>query len=223
MGSTLGCPHEIVIEADSEPGYKVHKARLTRAVPVSFALIASDALMNLRAALDHIGYSIALAMGIAKPKSYYFPFADTADRFAKDKRIMDRCSQLPRQIQTVFVHCRPYRDGNTLLWALNEMRNRDSHAVVMPICIDNHSIHVRHSGGIESPGNPHWDHVKNEIELFRTQSDPMYKLSLALDIGFDGPEPLHREPMVQTLNIFVEIVEDILMRAERECRFPGFV
>jgi hypothetical protein len=211
-------PHEVVIEADSEPGYKVHKARLTHAIPVSLALIASDAVMNLRAALDHIGYSISLAAGVAKPTHYHFPFKPTAAEFT-----LRSCRALPKQIQTVFAHCQPYRDGNTLLWALNEMRNRDSHAVVMPISMANHFVHIRSNGGIEPPKNPHWDYIKNEIELFRTKRDPKYKLSLALEIGFDGPEPLHREPMIPTLDAFVGIVEDILVRVERECRFIGLV
>jgi hypothetical protein len=216
-------PHEVVIEADVEPGYKIYKARLTHAIPISLALVASDAIANLRAALDHVGYSIALAMGIEKPKSYYFPFANTADSFATDKRVRDRCRKLPDQVVACFNSFQPYMDGNTFLWALNEMCNRDKHAVVTPICIANHSIYIRYAGSIERPPNRRWDDAKNEIELFRAKGEPKYDLRLALDVGFDGPEPLQREPMIETLNTFVSIVEDILMCVERECRLLGIV
>jgi hypothetical protein len=218
-------PHKVIIEDDAESGYKIHKVVLPARLPASLALIASDAVTNLRAALDHIGYSVAVASGIQDPKwGYHFPFADTAAKFnqyvAEDKL---SCRKLPDQIQSIFKRFQPYQDGNTFLWALNEIRNRDNHAVVMPTCIARNFMHVTHSGGIESPRHPFWDGDKNEMELFRSKSDVQYDLKLVLDVGFDGPEAMHSQPMVETLNIFVNLVEEILGRVEQQSQILGLI
>jgi hypothetical protein len=212
--------HEIVIEDDVEPGYKVHKARLTQALPPELALIAGDAVTNLRAALDHIGYSVALAMGVTKPTDYHFPFHVTAAEFN-----LRACKKLPNEIQALFASFKPYRDGNVLLWALNAICNRDKHALLNPVCVSNHATFVKKYGPaiVERPTKPGWDYLKNEIELFRTKGEPKYDLHLAIDVGFDGPSPLVREPMVPTLNAFAGIAESILVAVEAETRrlFPA--
>jgi hypothetical protein len=209
-------PYEIVIEADPDPAYEVHKCRLTKLVPQSFSLIAGDAIGNLRSALDHITYSCGVLAGV-DPGQCKFPFGPTAEDFAN--AIKGRCKLLPYEIQACFARFNAYNGGNTLLWTLNEMRNRSEHTLITPICacIPAVSITVQ-SGSISSPKNVFWDRVKNEIELVRATRNTKYDGGFTLNIGFDFPTLNEVAPMVGVLNEFVNIVQHVLMAVEAQSR-----
>jgi hypothetical protein len=146
-------PHEVAVETDSEPGYKIHKFRFAKPVPYgSFSVVIGDAITNLRAALDHAIYACAIANGAAAESfaACNFPFSSDAAHF--DSKV-NGCKTVPEDIRTRLRTFRAYKGGHEALWALNNMCNRDKHALVTPILIGFESIRVENiSGGrIESP------------------------------------------------------------------------
>jgi hypothetical protein len=212
-------PYEIIIEPDTKPGYKIHKLRLTEAVPRrAISPIVGDIVNNLRAALDHAVYACALANGHASPRygTCTFPFRKTR---AELDNAVNGCTSVPDEIRTCLRAFRAYDGGYEVLWELNQMCNRDKHALISPVVCGYSSISVRtDSGRVESPANPHWNSAKDEVELFRTNGDPKYDLAATLDIALGGPGILAGYPAVPMLNSLVTVVFSVVTTIEAEAR-----
>jgi hypothetical protein len=76
-------PWTYVIDADSRAPNLVHKIKFHKLPPADVACILFDTVNNLRATLDQIGYSAALASGKAKPWVIKFLFGDEVKDPAK--------------------------------------------------------------------------------------------------------------------------------------------
>jgi hypothetical protein len=76
-------PWAYVIDADSRAPNLVHKIKFHKLPPADVACILFDTVNNLRATLDQIGYSAALASGKAKPWAIKFLFGDEVKDPAK--------------------------------------------------------------------------------------------------------------------------------------------
>lgn len=65
------------------PDFMVYWLSGARPIPQSISLIAGDALTNLRAALDHLAYQLAVVNGTVDEKvlkTTYFPISDDATK-----------------------------------------------------------------------------------------------------------------------------------------------
>lgn len=215
-------PYEIVIEPDVRPGYKVYKLRLTEPVPYrDLSPVVGDIVNNIRAALDHIVYACALANGHASPryKTCSFPFGRTRIDF---NNAVDGCTSVPPEIRTCLRKFNAYDGGHDALWELNNMCNRDKHALVTPVVCGYRDISVRsESGRIEPPANVHWDRTKDEVELFRSDSDAKYDLAATIDIALDNAGVLTLFPVVPMLDSLFAMTESIIMTIEGEARRIG--
>jgi hypothetical protein len=214
--------YEVVIKADPQPGYNVHKFRLRRPIPFDwFSVVYGDAVSNLRAALDHAVYACAVIDGHIDPKfrACSFPFASNETFFNKE---LDKRVAIPKEIKTLLGTFCAYEAGHFGLWALNEMCNRDKHALITPVLMgfDHISVHVHadNEAAVEPPANPLWDSVKNQIDLFRTKGDPKYDFAVSLNIAFDRPRGIAGHPVDAMLYGFLAIVESIVATIKDEAR-----
>ena len=215
-------PYEIVIEPDIEPGYKVYKLRLTEPVPYrDISPVVGDIVNNLRAALDHAVYACALANGHVAPKygTCTFPFRKT--RVDLDNAV-NGCTSVPKEIRTCLRKFNAYERGHVVLWELNNMCNRDKHALVSPVVCGYSDITVHtESGRIESPANVHWNSAKNEVEMFRSKSEPKYDLAATIDIALDGAGVLTGFPVVPMLDTLLNMTESVVLTIKAEARRIG--
>lgn len=134
------------------------------------------------------------------------------------------CTSVPEEIRACLRNFQAYETGYRALWALNQMCNWDKHALIRATIIglgDDRILLTR--GGVEPPKNPLWDYAKDEIELFRTNTNPEYDLRFTLEIAFDGPGLLAGKRIVPALNAFLDAVERVLLILEAEMRRLGFV
>jgi hypothetical protein len=78
---------------------------------------------------------------------------------------------------------------------------------------------------VSMPINPIWDSVKQEIELARAVAGAAikYHAEYALLVVFDEIPFVGGEPVLDVLNYFVRIVEEILSALETEARRIGLV
>src|SRR5580698_8446143 len=68
--------HALVVEPNpKQPAHEVYKLRFTQDLPDSFATLTSDAIHNLRDALDNAAYGLAVVSGQTNPRNTAFPFA----------------------------------------------------------------------------------------------------------------------------------------------------
>jgi hypothetical protein len=93
--------YEQVVEDDTDrPGYTFHKIRLTKTIPRSIEHIAGDVITNLRSALDHACFGVAMASGNPDPRYAYFPFARNVEGL--ENAIKGYCKDVPKEIYPLF-------------------------------------------------------------------------------------------------------------------------
>lgn len=210
-------PNEVVIETDMETGEKVHKFRLLRPPPYGqVALIVGDAVNNLRAALDHAVYACALLNGHPNPayRTCSFPFGKDEGSFLSQ---LNGCTSVPAEIRECLKRFRGYRGGQNALYVLNQMCNRDKHALITPTIVGFQDLRM----AITRSDSTHktvlkWNRTQNEFILLRTKSDVEYDLKLAVDIALDAPGFESGRQIVPLLDMFVDVVEHVLMALEAD-------
>jgi len=219
-------PYKIVIEPDpQQPGHEIHKLRLTTPLPASFSSLTADAVHNLRSALDNACYEIAVGAGRVKPKHAAFPFAGSAIEFENTMR--GRCRDIPEEIYPLFRAYQPYKGGNDLLWALNQVSNTDKHAL-LAVGLGSALGSMHATGGmIRMYINPPWDSVKQEIELGVFMADPIfeskYQIDFSVCLAFDDIQIVGGKAVVPVLKHFASVVQDIVAGIQAESRHLGFV
>ena len=196
--------------------------KLAKPVPENLQGIASDAVCNLRSALDQCSYAVCKAAG-GKGKDTYFPFGDTAAEVKS--RHAQGSNEIPPEIFAVMEGFKPYQGGDDLLWALNKLSNANKHRILVPVAaMTGHIQAIDFSSTGDGPAriamNPEWDSEKNEIELGRVGPNEKFKLNMeiAFYVTFGEVAVLAREEAGTVLNTLSGKVESILMAVEAEGR-----
>lgn len=219
-----------IIESDASGANYLHKVRFTKPFPGNdFAIIATEAIEHLRASLDHAAYAVAVASGIAAPKSAYFPFAQ--DAAGLQTVIKGRCKDIPSGIVTLFCSFQPYKGGNNLLFALNSVCIANKHRELTQMdIIPDITINKIQAESIYGPINVtvpqlEWDSRKNEITYLIVPANPTpltyTDVVITLNIAFD--EIIGGKTAIAVLNDMAGIVESILMATEAEARRLGLI
>jgi hypothetical protein len=207
------------------PEWTVHKVRLTRQVPDDFSEIAGDVVDNLRSALDHAVYGVAVASGHSSPKNAYFPFSISKARF--ETNLKGRCADVPQEIWPIFRACKPYKGGNPAFWALNLVCGTNKHAILVPavaaVIVGGMDVHW--TGGVIMPTRPMWDSTKQEMEMFSTAPGAEFhgKFQIGFSVAFGKIETLEGKNAIPILDKFVELVELVVGRIEAESKRLGIV
>jgi hypothetical protein len=100
-------PWAYVTDTETQAPNTVYKIKFHKPPPADAACILFDAVNNLRATLDQIGYSAAIASGKVKPQRTKFLFGDEAKDASKGNR-----TDLPAEIMDLFRSVEPYRGGS---------------------------------------------------------------------------------------------------------------
>jgi hypothetical protein len=215
-------PYSRVAEPDpKQPHLQIHKLRFTGDLPDQFSTMTSDALHNLRDALDNAGYALAVASGKTSPLNAAFPFGGSRDDFKK--KGLGRCKDIPEAFCRIFEAYGPYKGGNDFLWVLSKLAVIDKHKL-LTVALNSQLGNVNGEGPIHHiPINPAWDAATREIEIFTgiVGHDPKIKIEIGLFLAFDDVPVVTGEPVLRLLDYFAEIVEDILSRLDAEARRIG--
>lgn len=196
------------------------KFRQVLDVPDDLGDSAAEAFDAIRSSLDQACSASATALGHKDPKFANFPFAD--DEGQLENVIKGRCKNLHPEIVNLIRALKPYEEGNRLLWALNRVRRRNQHHVLVDVGLNAQSIMVRKlhliHGDFDLP-MPWWDKEKREVTVLRSSKRTRFS---ALDIGvrvfpvLTDADILTGEPVVAVLDELLSIVESIVMGIEAE-------
>jgi hypothetical protein len=228
-------PYVRAIELDADGITKLHKIKLANPFPEELSDIASDAFDNLRSVLDQIAYGAGFANIKAPPQFATFPFSnnaknwqDRADGMAKD---------VPSDIRTLFGAYEPYPRGKgEPLWALNELRNVNQHAMLAPLGAASVQL-IGPSFFMKAPANGSisfnlpmwtpstWDNCKNEMVIFREEPGGQldYDFKLSPFIAFGNVVHFANEPVMGAFNYLFGMINEILARTEEKCRRLGLI
>jgi len=130
-------PYMVTRERDAEFTRYSLVAHIAAQPPLMhWTLMISDVIHNLRAALDHLIYAIAVyeAKGKSPPPDadrLAFPICESPDSFKTGSR---RLKSLSTEVQAVIERCQPYnrrhKELPPLLGLLNEFDNTDKHKLL---------------------------------------------------------------------------------------------
>jgi len=222
-------PYAKIIEPDTQAGWEVHKIKLIKPFPESFGNLVGDLVGNLRETLDTAGHSIATAVGKPNAKNTAFPFARDVTQMANS---IGRSADLPKEIQSLFCGFQPYRGGDDLLWALNELCNGKKHKFITPMATvmwRGHAFAKGFGRPITMPDPPKWDSAKDEMVVIKLGPIVIPDATWDYDFDFFPFVAINEIPVVEgkpVLGILYQFclkVESILMAIEAEARRLGIV
>jgi hypothetical protein len=214
-----GRPYTKVIDFDPDTNKDLHKIRLTSQIPSEISAIVRDAADNLRSALDHAMYSAAVCLVGGAPKDTGFPISKDANGVRGELR-SKRLSGNPPEIVPLLTGFEPHETGNPLLWGLNQIRNSNTHRIIVPVGAASLAgqIAINYFFGDAEFGHSRWDPAKNELEFMRTShgSSYQYKVNVTFYAAFGNVEAVRGKDAMSLLRDIASEVERIISAVETE-------
>jgi hypothetical protein len=133
-------------DKDSDTGEHVAKVTLRSEPPVGIGILAADCIHNLRQALDHLAYQLAILVSGTDPPPnedtamfpIYTAMRDGQQVVLDDDRLRTKIgdpAKVPPGMRTILEDLQPYYGGDTLrLAALQDLENVTKHRH-LPVCV----------------------------------------------------------------------------------------
>ena len=214
-------PYAYRVDRDQEAGQYVCKIGLTSDLPPDLWSIAADALNNLRSALDQcVCATVTMLNPAASLDGIYFPFGDSKTHF--EKSIAKIAPKIHPRVADVVDFFKPYKGGNSRLWALKNLTNSNKHRSLIGFSasVDNVEVNTLDIPGARSFRRPYWDARKNELIISRTvdKIEPRYDLNVSFHIAFGDIEGLHGKPVIESIDYLSAIVSSFLTGMESDIK-----
>jgi hypothetical protein len=211
-----------MVYSDNQTGQHVFRVKITGPdLPPKVSNIVKDAAGNLRDALDHAVYSAAVVLVGGKPTDTGFPFAkDLAG--VRGELNGKRLAGNPPEIRALLESFCPYEGGNATLWAMNQIRNPNTHRFIVPVgsAITGTSIGISFAlpSGNCTIGYSKWDAARNEVEYMRLGpgSHMNHQVNVTMSVAFEGIDAVNGKPVVPTLNLMADEADRIVAAIEAE-------
>jgi hypothetical protein len=221
----------VVEESETEPPKKVHKVKFHKPLPEGWACIVFDAVNNLRATLDQIGYSAAVASGKADPNGTNFPFGKDAKGVENVLKKNKADLSLPPEIITLFRDGQPYKGGDLqFLWAINKLCNTKKHCKLVPTRATGATAKFAPwvpDGGPAGTGLGGSTWMPSETELILTilppEIDPHISGNLDFTVCVDTVDIIRGIPILTVLQGAAGTITGLLTSAEAKCQWLGFI
>lgn len=203
--------HSIDIEydtrnTDGELVVSIHKSK--EELRDEAALIIGDVYHNLRSALDILWFEIVSPTGL-ETKWTRFPILDTSEELIGKLNPALKNGQITKAVHE-FVRdtIKPYRDGNFMLWSVEEANIIDKHQLLIP----NFSVIAIHGARIQNDQeiievpplftDSSFRRRPSQLSLRSFGKNPKVidKGQTALGYGFSLGHPQEGDPVILTLN-----------------------
>lgn len=218
----FGIPFEVF---DAEKSQRVLKFRICPDVPPRLSVLASDALNNLRHALDQAVNCAAAELGSTK-RNNYFPFAKSASEL--DGLIKKNCPTVQPELLATLKGFQPYQGGDDVLYALAKLAGPNKHQLLLDLQPHMPSLVIdtrfggwfRRVAGPGTMGILAWDSEKQELEAARVwgsgsfQYDYMTRPAFYVAIG--GTDASRGQPAAAFLDAVASKVDGIVRVLEAE-------
>jgi hypothetical protein len=138
--------YSVRYEDDPQTGLRTVYMVSVPEVPSAIAVIAGDAVQNLRSALDHLAHELVV-IGTGDPgphRHIYFPIFDSVQEYHAGKT--RRIKGMNQDAIDAIDRTEPYRAGNkdpnNTLWCLNALNNVDKHRLLLTVAsqYESHSL-----------------------------------------------------------------------------------
>lgn len=156
-----------------------------------------------------------------------FPFADSPEGI--DAALLNGHSKnAPAAIKPLLRGFEPYETGNSMLWALNKMRNTSTHAVLVEPSVYTNGVHAFPLMPLQGSTSDvryemifqvgEWDPVRREIEILRITAGehPPFRLQNDYYISVSNVALLRGKSTFKVFEELGPMVQDIVGTIEAE-------
>lgn len=211
-----------VLALEKEPD-GIHETLKLRIGDISddLPIIIGETLFQLRSALDLLAEALPKASG-PKKGTISFPICSKKNKAREFKRKIEKFSPA---VQKFIRRLKPYEGGNRLLWALHRLRNNDAHIRLSVLAL----------GGVSWKGTldiniPWQQQAKPAMVILEYPTNFEKEIVLArgrfgatayantkpeITIAFNDIKGIKREPVINVLQQFVDLVQHIVDLADR--------
>jgi hypothetical protein len=210
-------PDMIKVYTDPETGNEITKITKIVAPPPDIALIAGDAIHNLRSALDHLAYQLVFVKTKKKPpSSIYYPIFADAKSYETGK--IGKVKGMSKEAEDLIDASKPYLGGTDELYWLHTLDIADKHhaLVVTVVAVagawvisparwfrpDHKTCYTLHN--IRTPLNV------GDIVLIR-EPNCEDKVDLSFDVGFGEPEIVKGQPIPKLLDDISNLIDGLIV------------
>jgi hypothetical protein len=228
-------PYRIEREHNPQTREFIYRLVHIRRPMPEMAVIAGEALYDLRSALDHLAWwLVENHIGTPpNPRDVYFPICESSSHYGSARvRLL---TLMDANAVGIIDAVKPYKGGNDILWRLNKLNNIDKHRLLLTVA----SIHVgysesalerektREEWATKNPGQPFpWpDNVRSFIEppgprrplkegdilLTRPDSEISESPEFIVDVALHEPPIVDCEFLIQTIHQMKEAAGRVLL------------
>jgi hypothetical protein len=169
---------------------------------------SSDAVQNMRSALDQAVTASVRSIRGNNGASAYFCFAETSDKL--NERIASDMKQVHPDIIDLVKRVGPVKNQNPELWAVNKLCTMDKHNWTIPPTIESHA--TAEDGTVYQA---HFDPDKNQV-VFEVPNHHIDGLKWHFFVAFDGIEAVAGKPLFALLQDQLSVCESIVVAIEAE-------
>jgi hypothetical protein len=211
---------------------------IPKTIGFDLPVVVGEALHNIRSPLDQMLSAVAEQRGSSD--GIAFPFGKSADIF--ERALSKQKKLLPADAIDMIRALKPYKEGNVLLWAINELNRGDKHRPKLLPVLANSSWNVgfmavekggalyitgdRRNGYLatnQADGKPYvpakdrHPYVEGETEFVICAPGTKFHTDMQplCKITFGQIEAINAEPVVAVLQQMRDLVERILLTFER--------
>ena len=214
---------EQFVENEPITGNMLHKIRIYDPIPWYVPLIAFDCINSQRAALDLVIYAASVRLKTKEPKSTKFPFG--SDFTNARNRALPKGSDAIEEIIDKALDFKPYeKDGDPVLYGLNQIRNIKHHRFLAPAAATASTIIegdiVINDSNVGIDSRQFWVPGLNELTFMTTgKLLKEVKITTRLTLAIADGMPLQGQPILSLLNDtggkVAKILDAIKAEAER--------
>lgn len=203
-------PCAVLMECDVKTKEHVLRLRVFEQPPAQFAILAGDCLHNLRQALDHIAYQLAVVVSQSDPppneRTAAFPIQNSPESFSSNlKKKIGAPGKIPDDMRAILEALQPYKGANgARLGTLRDLDDHDKHRLP-PVLVSVGSTPTFNIGelNVNSLTGPRLGPLEDGAEVLRFGLVPDTNMNMSFEfthgVAFARESPGRGEDVVKLL------------------------
>jgi len=233
-------PYEIY-QTEETNGDLTYRLRVLKELPQDWGLDIGDIIHNIRSSLDLLVSDFLINTGKNPTNKSAYPFYETEKEIVGDSA--NRMIGVSKASRNLIISTQPFKTGNQTLWKLHKLDIISKHRLIIPVGSSSRSIGVDMTGIFRRQGILPADF--KPMPIFIKPADRQYPLKdgsgifgvskqgreshdptdhqFVFDISFGEGDVMDGEPIIETLDLFAQEVQNIFERAEKLLVYPQLV
>jgi hypothetical protein len=209
-------PYRISVEDDFNTGERNYNVADAGEIPVDIPVIVGDALQNIRSALDHLAYHLAvLGSGSSGKLSHtYFPISDNATKYHSEKA--RKVKGMRQDAIDAIDALEPYGGGRgEIFWLINTLNNIDKHRILLT-ALPNLMGHSISPGQFRTEGWKRLFDVEPDriSDIMTAPAAKRFPLKFIISPAFAEPQVVEGSPIIPKLREMADVVHALIFRFE---------